>query len=239
MKRRTKALLLSFSAVLLVVASVLGTMAYLTDKDSVVNTFTVGQVKLKLDEAKVDDNGDPVDKDGNKVDDLADAERVKANNYHLLPGHTYTKDPTVTVLAGSEKSYVRMMVTVKFEKALDEDILATGLDSIFIGYDAENWNRVGKSVSDDNKSITYEFRYKETVSGKVESEGTVTDQANELPALFTGFTIPGEWNNATMAAIGKFEINVTAHAIQADGFDTAEKAWGAFDNQMKAQSPAS
>lgn len=45
MKTRSKALLLTLCAVLLVAASVLGTMAYLTSTDEVTNTFTVGQVR--------------------------------------------------------------------------------------------------------------------------------------------------------------------------------------------------
>ena len=66
------------------------------------NTFTVGKVEIKLDEAKVTADGIPVE----------GAARVTANSYKLMPGTTYTKDPTVTVLkAGSEESYVRMKVT--------------------------------------------------------------------------------------------------------------------------------
>ena len=107
MKTRSKALLLTLCAVLLVAASVLGTMAYLTSTDSVENTFTVGSVKIRLDEAKVDENGTPVE----------GAARVKSNEYKLMPGHTYTKDPTVTVEKGSESSYVRMKVT--FNNASD------------------------------------------------------------------------------------------------------------------------
>ena len=40
MKTKRKALLLTFCAVLLVVASVLGTIAYLTSQDEVKNTFS-------------------------------------------------------------------------------------------------------------------------------------------------------------------------------------------------------
>ena len=56
---------------LLVAASVMGTMAYLTSKDEVKNTFTVGNIKINLDEAKVDQMGDPIQ--GEK--------RVKENSY--------------------------------------------------------------------------------------------------------------------------------------------------------------
>lgn len=44
MKTKSKALLLTLCAVLLVAASVLGTMAYLTSSAEVKNTFTVGKV---------------------------------------------------------------------------------------------------------------------------------------------------------------------------------------------------
>ncbi len=60
MKKKTKALMLVLCAVLLVTASVLGTMAYLTSTDQVVNTFTVGKVAITLDEAKVNADGTPV-----------------------------------------------------------------------------------------------------------------------------------------------------------------------------------
>ena len=92
MKSKKKVFVTVLCAVLLVAASVLGTMAYLTSNDEVVNTFTVGNVQIKLDEAKANPDGSLV----------ANADRVKANSYKLLPGHTYNKDPMVTVLKGSE-----------------------------------------------------------------------------------------------------------------------------------------
>ena len=48
------------------------------------------------------------------------APRVTANSYKLMPGTTYTMDPTVTVKAGSEESYVRMKVTFNNAAALME-----------------------------------------------------------------------------------------------------------------------
>ena len=101
MKTKSKALLLTLCAILLVTASVLGTMAYLTSTDEVKNTFTVGRVKITLDEAKVNSDGKPIDENDAVVQDPAAAARVKENSYKLLPGHPYTKDPTVTVQAGS------------------------------------------------------------------------------------------------------------------------------------------
>lgn len=143
---------------MLVVASVLGTMAYLTSQDQVVNTFTIGQVKINLDEAALDDTGAPD----------PDADRVKENSYKLLPGHTYSKDPMVTVLEGSEESYVKMTVTFSHADELDAIFAPNGaaLTSIFNGYDAANWIAKGNTKDANNNTRTYEFWYKEAVSAQ-------------------------------------------------------------------------
>lgn len=209
-----KTLLTITAALLLVLATVMGTMAYLTSHDTVTNTFTVGKVAIKLDEAKVDANG--------SADTSAD--RVDQNAYHLLPGHTYTKDPTVTVISGSESSYVRMIVTVTKYAYLN----AAGFKGFdegtwFNGYDASNWilkKTTKATVADSESTCTYEFWYKETVAA---ATGDVV-----LDPLFDSIAIPGSVDNTTLAAIADMKITVTAHAIQADGFADAGAAWAAF-----------
>ena len=213
MKTRSKALLLTLCAVVLVIATVFGTMAYLTSTDEVTNTFTVGQVKIKLDEAKANPDGSLVE----------DADRVKANSYKLLPGHTYNKDPMVTVLSGSESSYIKMTVTFSKASALDAIFAPTGAEliSIFNGYDAANWIYKGNTkdaTAADTR--TYEFWYKETVGAPT------ADVA--LDALFDSITVPGEITKEQLATIEGMTITVNAYAIQADGFANAEAAWAAF-----------
>ena len=101
MKSGKKALLLALCAVLLVAATVMGTMAYLTATTGpVVNTFTIGNIAITLDEAKVDLNGVKVE----------DASRVTENLYKLVPSHEYAKDPTVHVDPNSENSYIFVKV---------------------------------------------------------------------------------------------------------------------------------
>lgn len=212
MKTRSKALLLTLCAVLLVAASVLGTMAYLTDNKTVTNTFTVGQVKIKLDEAKVDEAGNAVGTD-----------RVQSNSYKLLPGHTYTKDPMVTVLKGSEASYIKMTVTFSKADELDAIFAPNGADmtKIFNGYDPANWIYKGNTEDATANTRTYEFWYKEAVSAPT------ADVA--LDALFDSITVPGTITNEQLATIEGMTITVNAYAIQADGFANAKAAWAAFD----------
>lgn len=97
MKTRSKVLGLAVGAVALVGASVMGTMAYLTSQDEVVNTFTVGNVAITLDETDVDNS-------------TAGADRDQANSYKLMPGHSYTKDPIVHVASTSEDCYLFVKV---------------------------------------------------------------------------------------------------------------------------------
>ena len=212
MKTKSKALLLTLCAVLLVAASVMGTMAYLTSTDKVENTFTVGKVAIKLDEAKVDTDGTPV----------TPADRVKATSYKLLPGHTYNKDPMVTVLSGSEAGYIKMTVTFSEASALDAIFAPTGADltSIFNGYDSTNWIYKGNTKDATANTRTYEFWYKETVGAPT------ADVA--LDALFDSITVPGTITNEQLATIEGMTITVNAYAIQADGFANAEAAWAAY-----------
>ena len=169
MKTRTKALLLSLCVVVLTVATAFGTYAYLTDKDADINTFTVGSVHIDLDEADVDDST-PL------------AERDKENKYHLIPGHSYIKDPTVTVKGGSSESYVRMLVTVNYSSQLDAIFGEDGvvLSTIFNNYAPANWELTGNREDSSNNTRTYEFRYIGT-----ENQGTKTlIQAIPLKRMF-------------------------------------------------------
>lgn len=213
MKTKSKALILTLCAVLLVAASMLGTMAYLTDNKTVTNTFTVGQVKIKLDEAQVTPDGKPV----------ADAARVAENSYKLIPGHTYNKDPMVTVLSGSEPSYVKMTVTFSKADELDAIFAPTGanLTTIFNGYDSSNWTYKGNTKNAADNTRTYEFWYKEAVAAP---DGNVA-----LDALFDSITVPGSITNEQLKTIEGMTITVNAYAIQADGFADAAAAFDAFD----------
>ena len=213
MKTKSKALLLTLCAVLLVAASVLGTMAFLTSNDEVVNTFTVGSVAIELDEATANPDGSLVE----------GAARVKVNSYKLLPGHTYNKDPMVTVLKGSEDSYIKMTVTFSKARELDAIFDPNGatLTSIFNSYDSTNWIYKGNTENDNMNTRTYEFWYKETVGAPT------ADVA--LDALFDSITVPGSITNEQLATIEGMTITVNAYAIQADGFANAEAAWDAFD----------
>lgn len=203
MKTRTKALLLVMSALLLVVSTVFATLAYLTSTTGTVkNTFTVGNVTITLDEAAL------VDAYGEADDSKA---RVTANEYKLLPGHSYDKDPTVHVDADSEDCYIFVKVTNYIA-----DIESTDADytNIAAQMEANGWVAL-----DSAENVYY---YVDEVEKNDERDYVV----------FTNFKITGNITNEELAVFATTTteasyISIQAYAIQADGFDSAAAAWAA------------
>ena len=221
MKTAKKAMLMTLCAIILVVATVFGTMAYLTSTDKVDNTFTVGNVKITLDEAKVDTDGSPV----------TGAARVKENSYKLMPGHTYTKDPTIHVDAASEDCFIRAKVTLTNAKewiAIATKYADNKVENIIKGTDDNIWWVSQPAVDEKANTVTYTFVYKnESHTDELGKRIWTSTDSKDL-VLFNEIAIPGGLTNDELAAVGSSKITVVAEAIQADGFDDADAAWAAF-----------
>ena len=106
-------LLAVFMTMILVVGGVIGgTVAWLiAETNPVVNTFTFGDISIELEETKVDIDGNPVDGDDEDTDPDKITGADDQNEYKLIPGVEYLKDPTVTVEAESEKCWLFVTVT--------------------------------------------------------------------------------------------------------------------------------
>ena len=195
MRTKTKALVLAICAVLLVVTTVFATMAYLTSTQTVTNTFTVGKVEITLDEAKVNANGEIVS-GGNRESTEG---RVKENEYHLIPAHKYEKDPTIHVDDGSENC----LLFVKLENGLKDIIASKTIEEQMKGY--------GWTLIDSTNNI---WAYNKVVAAgehiNVFDEFTLTENA-DVSKYATEKDAQG---NVTGGAF----INLTAYAVQADGF---------------------
>lgn len=113
MKNAKKILALLMCAVLLVGASIAGTVAYLTSQDEVTNTFTVGKVEIKLEEYDVDEQTGK--KNATVVEGLADLE--------LVPGREIEKNPFITVDENSETCWL----FVKIVNGLGDAVTINGL----------------------------------------------------------------------------------------------------------------
>ena len=220
-------------AVALCMAAILlagGTLAYLTDTDAQTNTFTTGKVDLTLDEAIVqkDENGDLV----------ATEERTEENqSYKVYPGNNIDKDPTITIASDSENAWVAAKMVIK------GDLLS------LIGSGYENYLDITKIVSGglvvegaqmvsfNNLTPTYYangcYIYQKPISNTEWELYLFMERiyaAGEKIVLFTDVDIPDTWDNDEMALFNGSTVDITAYAVQADGFNNCYEAMTtAFD----------
>lgn len=190
MKNTKKIVALVLAIVLVCTAAVLGTIAYLNSTtDTATNTFTIGDVKITLDEAKVDEYGDAV----------SGADRVIENEYTIIPGHTYTKDPVIYVDENSENCWV----FVKVENELAEIETTETENTIDAQIKKNGWTAL------DGVTGVY---YKANVV------------AGENLATFTSFAIDSAKTADDIAAFDGKTIKVTGYAIQSMDVETADAA---------------
>jgi len=189
-------------AAVLVIGTVGATMAYFTDTEKATNTFTVGKVGITLDETDVDDS-------------TPDKDRDTANEYKLIPGSTYVKDPTVLVDKDSDECW--LFVTVNADNRITS-IEEEG-KSIAEQMKANGWIKLENITHEGVQVYAYEDKVK----------------AEDEKVVFRSITIDGDKaNNDEMDAIQESltQIIVKAYAIQAAGFDTAKDAWTTVDGKF-------
>lgn len=191
MKKAKKVLLLALCAVLLVGATIAGTLAFLTDTDEVKNTFTVGKIDITLDEAVVNEYGVPVEGAG----------RVQENKYKLIPGKTYVKDPEIHVSANSEDSYI--FVRIQNGLATYE---AAGGTTIAKQMEAKGWQAVSgtidvfyKEYAKNTAVVDIEVFDSFTIASSHEM-GDVWNDAEDVEIIITAYAIQREIMTSVEAA---------------------------------------
>ena len=195
MKKFVKPLVIAICAVLLVAGSVAGTLAYLTATSEVTNTFTVGNITIALDEAKVDEYGAEV----------TPASRVKdENSYKLVPGRTYKKDPTIHVTKGSEACYL----FVRIENNI-ADVVTT--DSVAAQLTANGWTLLADNVYyhgvvDASTALTdVDVAVFESFTVDAEAESEDIADCNGKTIVVTAYAVQSHgFDNATAAWNGTF-----------------------------------
>ncbi len=213
MKKKITALCLCVA--LLAIAVVGASLAYFTDTKSATNTFTMGNVAIKLDETNVNDpNG----------------ARVTSNAYNVYPGAVVTKDPIVHNV-GANAAYIRATVNVSnwmnlvsayypdFEATFPNDGYKAALN-LLVGELGEGWSVVGVEAGDTFTIGQFDAKF------ILKYEGALAAGA-DTTAMFQSVTIPTGIDNANADSFK--EVKVVAQAIQADGFDTWEDAFAAYD----------
>lgn len=212
-KKRFVAILLCMTLVAL--AAIGATFAYLTDTKTVDNTFTMGNVAIKLDETNVND---------------PEGDRVTSNAYNVYPGAVVTKDPIVHN-TGKNAAYIRATVNVSnwmnlvgayypdFKENFPSDGYKAALN-LLVGELGEGWSVVGVEAGDTFTIGQFDAKFILKYDGKLAAGENTT-------AMFQTVTIPTGIDNANTDSFK--EVKVVAQAMQADGFDTWEAAFAAYD----------
>jgi len=184
------------SAALIASLVIGGTLAYLTDTDTVTNTFTIGDIQITLTEPGWSDLG--VDGIANTSDDPG---------YELVPGDTRVKNPKVTAVEGDSWMRIKMEI-VATDGSMDSTrvtkIMST-ITGLNVGAGANQFTLVGAA---DSATRTY------TYNSKL-AEGATAQ-------LFTGISIPTTFTRTDMLALGRYTIKLTAQAIQSDNLTQAD-----------------
>ena len=250
---KRKIVLLASALCMVAILAIGGTLAYFTDTQTKTNTFTVGNVKIELLESKLHRENAGVANGATSDSELwsnvnmegsnnqspykagdtfytdaqikADAQEYSSTNVTPAPGESYHTMPYV-VNTGKNPAYIR--IRMLFPAALDTAILNSSMYT---------------TTALNNKEFTME--YVKSTSEEPIVRGDVVYNAYTFTRLEP--LQPGEmtyWNvwgtvhmdddvtNEEIADLvpnGTFSVLVEADAIQAEGFNTAEEAWAAFD----------
>lgn len=173
-KTLAKILALALCAVLLVTGTVFVTLAYLQDSTGVVrNTFSSSNITITLDEYQVDENGavrkltgkdasgKPIYADYDPGEEMARVMQQE-QDYRLVPGRTYVKDPTVHIKSGSETCYIYIAIKNTMfpaDNVYEDDSTESGKDgvqkkgTIAAQLLANGWVETGLTIETEDESV--------------------------------------------------------------------------------------
>lgn len=162
-----KTLITILATVLVCCCVVGGTLAWLMDEtDPVVNTFTVGNVDIELEE-------------------------TTGSEYKMVPGNTIAKDPKVTVKAGSEACYVY----VKIDETDPSDVINWAIASGWTalnGVAGVYYREQAELTADNSVDATYsvfandQVTVADTLLNGDQNEPTITITAYAIQSANTG-----------------------------------------------------
>ncbi len=235
-KKIFTAAMLTVAALTLVVATVLATIAYMTSSTAVSNTFTVGDVKIEMFESKVNSDGIRVDASGNPLaEDATVVKNADGNSYHLKPGKSYIKDPTIYINSTSDDCYLFIKTRNQISNLEDGNVVSDGEDTtsdnltmreqllkngwimlyttetgeVIYCYSGEKYT--GEGVPSEDRNLTD----KVAVPVAVNKTAGATTEVD----LFETFTIDAD---ADVSKSGGAKVTITAFAIQNEGFTITE-----------------
>ena len=207
--RRKKTWLVAACAALVLVASVVGTIAYLTDTTGPVkNTFTVGKL---LDDPLnfVLKEHQATDADNDGVYTLDDTKEVNTNTYTVLPGVDLPKDP-----------FVKTNETLKLDAYVFVEVVDGTGTALHFTVDSEKWTELAGVTGPEGGKV-YVMKDNGGIAEAGASLGPIT--------ILTENKITVENVEITDAA-AQFGGTVTfyGYMIQAGGFADYNAAWAGY-----------
>lgn len=196
MKKKILALTLVFALALAL--GIGGTVAWLTDKtDSVVNTFTVGDINITLAETTTD--------------------------FKMVPGNEIAKDPQVTVKAGSEACWL----FVKVEKSNNFDTfmtysMAAGWTEL-LNNSGIYYREVVALTAADAVDATFSVLSNDKVT--VNNTVTKSDMNGLAEKNADGTPKKDTYGNLVYDDAKLPKLTFTAYAVQKDNITSAAAAW--------------
>ena len=153
-----------------------GTLAWLTDKtETVTNTFTVGDVNIKLTET--------INETETDVSDAA-----ATANFKMIPGNEIPKDPKVTVLKGSEACWVFVKIVETDTKNLIDWEIAEGWTLVEISNGTSVYYRAENDLSDSaNDGTSYSVLKGDKVT--VSSTNLVKGETEKPTLVITAYAV--------------------------------------------------
>ena len=246
---KRKLLTLAMTLCMVAILAVGGTLAYFTAEDELTNTFTSGNIKILLDEAKVkqDDNGDYI-QDG-------ETRTEEGQEYDLHPGISVLKDPTIhlnddaTGTSEALPAYIAAKIIITGADLDGTDMIAThqpyiditklvsgGIVTTGATYHAE-WQGLNEVHINDN-CVAYQVPDAANDTWTIYVFVKAPVQPGEDVVLFEEIKIPEEYNNDQMAKLNGLNIDVAAYATQIDTFsDEGEDDGVGCLEAMKAAFP--
>ena len=184
-----------------------GTVAWLVaNTDPVVNTFTYGDINLTLDETQTDEKGNPKDENNDGIPDRA----PEGNEYTILHGDSYLKDPLVNVQADSEACWL----FVKLEEKGGTTAYPFG--SYLTYAVADGWTQL---LAADGTPVTGVWYRAVDKSADAAAYPVLKDNR---------ISVPGEVTKEMLNALDADgqnpaypSLSITAYAVQYSGFEPA------------------
>lgn len=228
-------------------AGIGGTLAYLTSRQSITNTFTVGDLEIGLQEP----DWNPDEGDGKNV----------------YPGYSVYKNPTIKNITsaknGEEPCYARMRILladssgapvrdgarlslikamIRYDRSYTGSYEAKGTAQKIVqgripGYslaELETLPMINPLFQVDTERSTEN----EIVCNYMGNYGDGILKIDEQATLFTTLAVPTEWTNTQIHTLGDFQIIVKTEAIQAMGFPGQAEALAALDSEMQEKRSA-